>query len=237
MNIDVMPKPSVRSSVYDSVRKILLRLATQIEQPLRIKEEELAKQLGVSRTPVREALLCLSREGVLDFRPQRGAVLLPVTEKQYLEWLQLREELEGFAAREAAMNASQRDVDKLRAIFAPFNDENLDLHSREYAAANVEFHAAVIELAANSLLEKVWRSFGHRDMLGSRTIERLNRARTSLREHLALIDAIELRDASLADRLARQHVHGLSVETKKIISERSLKARPRPVSPSPPLGG
>ena len=226
MNIDVMPKPSVRSSVYDSVRKILLRLATQIEQPLRIKEEELAKQLGVSRTPVREALLCLSREGVLDFRPKRGAVLLPVTEKQYLEWLQLREELEGFAAREAAMNASQRDVDKLRAIFAPFTDENLDLHAVEYAAANVEFHAAVIALAANSLLETVWRSFGHRDMLGSRTIEKLNRARTSLREHRSLIDAIELRDAPLADRLARQHVRGLCVDTKKIISERSSKKQP-----------
>lgn len=107
------------------------------------------------------------------------------------------------------MNASQRDVDALRKIFAPFNDENLDVLIDEYSAANVDFHAALIQLASNKLLEKVWELFGHRDMLKTKTIKRLSRARQSLSEHLALIDAIEKRDAREAERIARSHVEEL----------------------------
>jgi DNA-binding GntR family transcriptional regulator len=195
------------------VRAHVLGLVKSIKEPVWVREEELAKKLGVSRTPVREALLRLGQEGILTIEPRRGALLSPLSPGDYIEWLKLRVELEAFATREAALNASKRDVDALRAIFSPFNDDNIDELISEYAAANVEFHAAVIRLAANSLLEKVWKSFGHRDMLKTKTIERLKRARHSLAEHKALIDAIEKRDAALADRLARQHVEGLLAQT------------------------
>jgi len=145
--------------------------------------------------------------------PRRGALLSPLTLEDYVEWLKLRIELEAFAAREAALNASQRDVDALRALFAPFNEDNVDAHVEAYAKANVDFHAAIVRLAENHLLEKIWKSFGHRGMLKSKTIERLHRARHSLAEHLALIDAIEKRDGALADRLAREHVQGLLTQT------------------------
>ena len=202
-----------RDGTYESVRAHVLSLVKSINEPVWVREEELAKMLGVSRTPVREALLRLGQEGILTIEPRRGALLSPLTHGDYIEWLKLRVELEAFATREAALNASQRDVDALRAIFAPFNNDNIDAQISEYAAANVEFHAAVIRLAANSLLEKVWKSFGHRDMLKTKTIERLKRARHSLAEHQALIDAIEKRDAALADRLAREHVQGLLAQT------------------------
>lgn len=199
--------------VYESVRAHVLGLVKDIDEPVRVREEELAKMLNVSRTPVREALLRLGQEGILTMEPRRGALLSPLTKKDYIEWLKLRIELEAFAAREAALNASQRDVDALRALFAPFNPDNLEERVSEYAAANVEFHAAIMRLAANSLLEKVWKSFGHRDMLKTKTIERLKRAHESLAEHLAMIDAIEKRDGALADRLAREHVQGLLTQT------------------------
>ncbi|RTZ44790.1 GntR family transcriptional regulator [Candidimonas sp. SYP-B2681] len=208
-------------SIYDSVRAHVLGLVKNIDHPVRVREEELAKKLSVSRTPVREALLRLGQEGILTMEPRRGALLSPVTLEDYIEWLKLRIELEAFAAREAALNASQRDVDALRAIFAPFNDDNIDARIDEYAAANVEFHAAVIRLAENSLLGKVWKSFGHRAMLKTRTIERLKRARHSLAEHRALIDAIEKRDGALADRLAREHVQGLLAQTLNDINNTS----------------
>ena len=202
--------------VYESVRAHVLGLVKNIDEPVRVREEELAKMLNVSRTPVREALLRLGQEGILTMEPRRGALLSPLTKQDYIEWLKLRIELEAFAAREAALNASQRDVDALRALFAPFTPDNLDERVSEYAAANVEFHAAIMRLAANSLLEKVWKSFGHRDMLKTKTIERLKRAHESLAEHLAMIDAIEKRDGALADRLAREHVQGLLTQTLNI---------------------
>lgn len=196
-------------SIYQSVRDYVLDLASQIDAPLRIKEQDLAQKLGVSRTPVRQALLRLGQDGILTLEPHKGALLAPATERDYLDWLKIRVELEGFAAREAALNASKRDVDALKAIFDGFDDDNLNEKTSEYAAANVEFHAAIMTLADNPLLERIWASFGHRGMIKTRTIQRLDRARQSLHEHLALIDAIERRDAECAQSLAREHVEGL----------------------------
>jgi len=208
-------KSKLRDGVYQSVRAHLLRMTSEIDKPIRIREEEVARQLGVSRTPVREAFLLLGQEGFLNLQVGRGAFLMPVTHEEYMEWLQLREELEAFAARQAALNASKHDVDRLRAIFAPFDASNLASHVVEYAAANVQFHAAIVGLAANSLLMNVWKSFGLREMLKYRTIEKLNRAHDSFDEHHALIDAIEARDENRAYELARQHVHGLYVQAQQ----------------------
>lgn len=208
-------KANLRDTVYESVKDRLLARSAEIEEPERIREETMAKELGVSRTPVREALLRLGMEGVVNFQPRRGAMLMPVTLQEYVEWLKIRAELEAFAAREAALNSSQRDIDALREIFAPFNEDNLEASIAAYAEANVRFHAEVIRLAACSLLEKIWSSFGHRQMLKTRTIERLNRARASLRDHLALINAIEARNADLAAEIARNHVLGLLEQVQK----------------------
>lgn len=206
-----MDLQSGSEQVYQSVRDYVLDLVMQIDQPIRIREQELAEKLGVSRTPVRQALLRLGQDGILSLEPRKGALLMPATTRDYIEWLKLRVELEGFAAREAALNASQRDVDALRAIFSGYDEATVEDEDQAagYAAANVEFHAALMSLADNRLLERIWASFGHRSMLRTRTIARLHRARQSLREHLAMIDAIERRDAALVERLAREHVEGL----------------------------
>ena len=218
-----MNRVSDGPSVYQSVRDYVLDLARQIEEPIRIREEDLAKKLGVSRTPIRQALLRLGQDGILTLQPHKGAVLAPTTASDYLDWLKIRVELEGFAAREAALNASKRDVDALKAIFAGFDDESLDQRATEYAAANVEFHAALMQLAANPLLGRIWDSFGHRGMVNTRTIERLHRARQSLREHLALIEAIEQRDSERAQRLAREHVEGLLQQVIKELERKELR--------------
>jgi len=197
--------------VFESVSTLLHDMMRKIAAPIRVREEDLANQLGVSRTPVREALIRLESTGMVRLHPGRGAVLSPVTDEEYIEWLQLRELLEGFAAREAALNASQRDVERLHALFAPFVglDES-NCPQDAYAQANVTFHQALITLAQNHLLARVWRAFGHRQTMYRRhTIKRLHRFSHSLREHLGIIEAIAQRDAALAETLARQHVRSL----------------------------
>ncbi|MHA3904915.1 GntR family transcriptional regulator [Castellaniella sp. WN] len=211
-------KNPTAQSVYEDVRTLLGGMMQDITEPVRVREEDLANQLGVSRTPVREALIRLESTGLVSLRPGRGALLSPVTDEEYIEWLQLREMLEGFAAHEAALNASQRDVERLRALFAPFLVESGERDANAYAQANVTFHEEIIALANNRLLEKVWAAFGHRQTTFRRqTIKRLHRGEDSLREHLAMIDAIEQRDAGLAERLARDHVHSLLVAFRRFI--------------------
>lgn len=206
----IQKKPATQS-VFEDVSALLREMMKDITEPIRVREEDLANQLGVSRTPVREALIRLESTGLVHLRPGRGALLTPVTDEEYIEWLQLREQLESFATREAALNASQRDVERLRALFAPFIGLDEDACApAAYGQANVAFHIEIIALANNRLLERVWESFGHRQTTYRRqTIKRLHRFSTSLREHLAIIDAIESRDADLAEKLARQHVRTL----------------------------
>ncbi|HBP28553.1 MAG: GntR family transcriptional regulator [Advenella sp.] len=198
-------------SVYDEVNALLNDMLKDITEPIRVREEDLANQLGVSRTPVREALIRLESTGLVSLRPGRGALLIPTTDDEYVEWLRLRETLEGFAASEAALNSSQRDVERLRALFEPFlGDEGPESAADAYAQANVIFHKEIMALANNRLLERVWAAFGHRQTTYRRqTIKRLRRSSDSLREHMAIIDAIALRDAELAEKLARAHVRAL----------------------------
>ncbi|MBO9680457.1 MAG: GntR family transcriptional regulator [Acidovorax sp.] len=212
--------------VFEAVSAHLHELRAAITEPIRIREEDLAAQLGVSRTPVREALIRLDSTGFISLRPGRGALLQPVSDRDYLEWLQLREQLEGFAAREAALNASQRDVLALRAIFEPFLEPGVaEAQSAEYSQANVAFHTEIIRLANNHLLERVWASFGHRQTSYRRkTIARLHRSADSLREHLAIISAIERRDAEQAEALARAHVHELYVAVEQEAAHKPSKA-------------
>jgi len=216
MNTKVSPK-STSLDVFEAVSAHLSELRAAITEPVRVREEDLASQLGVSRTPVREALIRLDSTGLISLRPGRGALLQPVSDRDYLEWLQLREQLEGFAAREAALNASQRDVQTLRALFEPFLEPGVaEAKAAEYSHATVAFHTEVIRLARNHLLERVWASFGHRQTsYRRRTIARLHRSADSLREHLQIIDAIERRDADQAEALARAHVHELYVAVEQ----------------------
>lgn len=216
MSTQESTKPTSQG-VFEAVSAHLNELRAAITEPIRVREEDLATQLGVSRTPVREALIRLDSTGFISLRPGRGALLQPVSDRDYLEWLQLREQLEGFAAREAALNASQRDVLALRAIFEPFLEPGAaESKAAEYSRANVAFHTEIIRLANNRLLERVWASFGHRQTSYRRkTIARLHRSADSLREHLAIIGAIERRDADQAEALARTHVHELYVAVEQ----------------------
>ena len=219
MSTKLSAKPTSQG-VLEAVSAHLNALRSEITEPIRVREEDLAQQLGVSRTPVREALIRLDSTGLISLRPGRGALLQPVSDRDYLEWLQLREQLEGFAAREAALNASQRDVMVLKAIFEPFLEPGVaEAKPKEYAQANVAFHTEVIRLANNHLLERVWASFGHRQTSYRRqTIARLHRSADSLREHLAIIAAIEERDADRAEALARAHVRALHVAVEHKVS-------------------
>jgi DNA-binding GntR family transcriptional regulator len=198
--------------VLQTVSEYLQTLRKSIASPVRIREEELADRLGVSRTPVREALIRLDTTGLVSLRPGKGALLEPVTDADYLEWLQIREQLEGLATREAALNSSQRDVDGLRQIFAPFKPDAPACSAVDYAKANVQFHHEIVRLSSNTLLNKLWLSFGHlQTSFRRQTISKLHRQDDSLTEHFLIIDAIERRDAKAAENLARAHVQSLAI--------------------------
>ncbi|QCI66925.1 GntR family transcriptional regulator [Phreatobacter stygius] len=214
MILEIPPRPYLREDVYDTLRSHLITLAADIDAPVRLREEELARALGVSRTPVREALRRLEQDGFVTFEPRRGARLTPTTLKEFLDWLDIREMLEGLAARQAAVKASDADHRDLAAIFAGFDTETVVTRADDYAQANAAFHARIIALADNELLARTWNSFGHMKMAGLRFIERLQRGPHSLSEHHQIIAAIARRDPDQAEAVSRAHVRSLSADAR-----------------------
>ncbi len=215
----IAPRPYLRDEVYTALKARLAELAVDLTVPVRVREEELAEALGVSRTPVREAMRRLELEGVITVQPRRGARLMPTSLPGYLEWLAIREMLEGLAARDVAGNGAGDVTQRLRAVFAGFDAAAIAARPADYAAANAAFHALLIKESRNLLLERTWQTFGHLKMAGLRFIERLNRGPQSLGEHHDIIDAIAARDPDRAEALARLHIRRLREQVSTTLTQ------------------
>jgi DNA-binding GntR family transcriptional regulator len=178
---------------------------------VRLDERQLAHDLGISRTPVREALAQLEREGFVRSVPRRGVYVARKTKREVIEMITAWAALESMAARLATTHASADDIARLRRMFAKF--ENGELHARldEYSEVNIEFHQTIIRLSGNSVLISLAENlFAHMRMIRRKTIGEKDRADRSIRDHMNIIEALEARDTERAERLVREHALGLA---------------------------
>src|ERR671929_1822116 len=124
------------------------------EQPgeVRLDERQLASDLGISRTPVREAMAQLEREGFVRSIPRRGVYVVRKTKREVIEMITAWAALESMAARLITTSATDEEIGKLRAMFATF--ENGQLHAKldEYSEVNIQFHQAIIAMSRNRVL-------------------------------------------------------------------------------------
>ena len=180
----------------------------------RLREEEVAQRLKVSRTPVREALGRLAARGFVEPAGGRGLIVRNLDISEVLELYAMREIMEGAAARLAAEHASAPEIDALRDIEQAFVEasetdaaEMAGEMAREMARLNRAFHEAICRAARNRYLDNASREL--QDwiaLLGPTTFTVSGRPSTSHREHQAIIDAIAARDGGKAEQLARTHI-------------------------------
>jgi DNA-binding GntR family transcriptional regulator len=178
---------------------------------VRLDERQIANDLGISRTPVREAMAQLEREGFVRSVPRRGIYVVRKTRAEVSELITAWAALESMAARLITQNASDREIAELRQMFAKF--ENGELHARldEYSDVNIEFHQTIIRLSRNSvLIDLAENLFTHMRMIRRKTIGEEDRADRSIRDHMNIIQAIEARDTERAEDLVRNHALGLA---------------------------
>jgi DNA-binding GntR family transcriptional regulator len=171
----------------------------------RIPEEEIARSLGVSRTPVREALRRLQERGLVEVGAGRSLVVAELSKQQVLELYAMREILEGSAARFAAQHANAAEIDMLHRLLDEF-DRHRD-NPRMLVALNRRFHSAICEAAHNRYL--IQTLDGMHDalaLLASNTFRVPNRMNESDAEHRRILSAIERRDPDEAEAAARHHV-------------------------------
>jgi DNA-binding GntR family transcriptional regulator len=183
---------------------------------IRLDERRLAHDFGVSRTPVREAMAHLEREGFVRSVPRRGVYVVRKTKREVIELIIAWAALEGMAARLITQSASDADIAALRRMFATFENGEVRAHLDEYSDVNIEFHQAIIRMSRNSvLIDLAENLFTHMRMIRRKTIGEKDRADRSIRDHMNIIEAIEARDTVRAETLVRDHALGLAEHVEK----------------------
>jgi DNA-binding GntR family transcriptional regulator len=207
---------SLHGAVMDSLRQAILR--GRFKPGDRLTESGLAAIFGVSRNPIREALRALEVEGFIEKHPRRGARVRLLSDEEITEIVEIRAELEGINARNAA---KRRDDENRRALEELLRDGNRALEQRDEAALqrlNHRFHELLADVGRNRYLADYIRSLRERTLWlfssvgDARIVE-------SWREHAGILEAVIAGDAELAALLGARHVRNVGEAVRKRLQD------------------
>ncbi len=196
---------SLGGKVFQQLKNSIL--AGEFENGAELREIALAKKLGVSRTPVREALRQLEQEGLVEIYPNRGAYVKGITYKDVEDIFRIRARLEGLCAEMAVSSITHEQLDKLDEIIllSKFYEEKKDME--HLLKMDSQFHEVLFESCGSKMLEhqlKDYHQYVQKARL--RSLKRQERAKKSTQEHEEILLAIKDRDAKRADELATRHI-------------------------------
>src|SRR5471030_971394 len=208
---------SFKNKAYVALKNVIVSMDVyRSRQDIRLDERQLAEDFGVSRTPVREAMAQLEREGFVRSVPRRGIYIVRKTKIEVIEMITAWAALESMAARLITQTASSDEIAALRKMFATFENGQLRAHLDEYSDVNIEFHQAIIKLSRNAvLIDLAENLFTHMRMIRRKTIVEQDRADRSIRDHMNIIEALEARATDRAEELVRDHALGLADQDRK----------------------
>lgn len=200
------PAPDASERAYAA---LLARIADgQVSAGERLMEQSLARELGVSRTPVRDALKRLAAEGLVDIEPHRGAQVVSLTPEDVAALYAMRAEFEPVAARLAVPAMTDEDVNRLADLAARMErvvDQGED--PAALTSLNNDFHAVFVEGSGNRHLAIALQAL-FRPAVVTRTFRRYDRRalERSMRHHAELVDAAGARDGAWAEAVMRAHI-------------------------------
>ena len=195
----------LRDVVFNTLRQAILK--GELKPGERLMEIALAERLGVSRTPIREAMRKLELEGLVVMIPRRGAQVANITEKDLNDVLEVRITLENMAIEKACANMTDKDVRKLELAAQDFQKSTAEGDLVKLAEADVNFHEAIYRAADNKRLMQVLNNL--REQIYRYRVEYLkeDEARNRLvKEHEEITDAIRNRDVKKAQELSFEHL-------------------------------
>jgi DNA-binding GntR family transcriptional regulator len=211
-----LPKISrnvLSTKVYSALKEMI---ANHRFQPgARLNVEKISKELEVSRTPVWEAVRRLQQEGLLEDIPYRGVFMVEMTLEKAFDLYQVREALEGLAARLAALSPNEKVLEKMtqtlqiqmKAI------ENGDLLG--YSRSDFEFHSLIHRMSHNAILQEMLESLKAKMQPISLEVKPI--LPRLYEDHLEMIEAIRSKDAEKSERILRRHNRGIQNQIQKEI--------------------
>jgi DNA-binding GntR family transcriptional regulator len=208
---------SFRNQAYAALKQAITEADIYSHpEEIRLDERALSQALGVSRTPIREAMTLLEQEGFLRTLPRRGIFIVRKTKRQIIEMIEVWAALESMAARLVTKRASDAEIASLHQMMDEFASENPAQHMDEYSDANIAFHQAIIRMSGSQLIEQTTENlFIHVRAIRRMTISQNDRAVRSIADHMQIIRALERRDTDAAERLVREHTLGLAEHVDK----------------------
>ena len=188
--------------VYHKVKEMILK--KQLTPGKQIIQEELAKKLGVSRTPLRRALSQLAKEHLVKVMPRGSTYVREFSKDEMITIFEMREVLEGLACRRAALMVKKEQLEHFKNLYRKALESITDTDWRAYERADINFHFFVIETSGIKLLEDMVKSF--HILSNSFTPGMIRPPKETFPEHMAIIDALARHDSDAAENLMRKHL-------------------------------
>lgn len=208
----------LRDVVFQTLRTAILK--GDLKPGERLMELQLASKLGVSRTPIREAIRMLEQEGLARTIPRKGAEVAGMTEKDMEDVLQIRCVLEELAARLSCQNITDEEMRELKIAMVAFEEKTREGNVVELAKADVTFHDIIYRAADNPKLLVLLNNL--REQMYRYRTEYMKDDRIHpvlIREHKEMVKALESKDQELVAREVRQHLKNQEEVMKKIIRD------------------
>ena len=218
--LDVQPLEvnfSLKDKVYDSLKQAIMSMNIYASrEELRLDERQLAQDLGVSRTPIREAITRLEQEGFVRVVQRKGVFVVRKSKQEILDMIVAWAALESMAARLITLNSKDEEIRTLRTLFATFENNQVQARIDEYSDKNILFHQKILQLSKNELINQLADNlFAHMRSIRHQTIGEDDRAERSIIDHVHIIEALEKRETDLAEGLVRQHSLNLAAHVEK----------------------
>jgi DNA-binding GntR family transcriptional regulator len=214
------PAKVLKTRVYEALKEIIGQMDIYSGgEPLRLDERALGEQLGVSRTPVREAISRLEQEGLVQNIARRGTFVVRKTKEEILDMIDVWAALESMAARMATSRSSDEEIAQLRKMYTTYDStEETRAHIDEYSETNIEFHQMIIKLGKSPLITQMAdQLFFHMRAIRASTIKERDRLSRSVIDHIRIIEALEERDPYHAEQLVRDHALELARHVEKFV--------------------
>lgn len=198
---------SLRGKVFAKLREDILSGVYKEKEEL--KEVSIGEELGVSRTPVREALRQLELEGLVRIIPNKGAYVTGITQEDVRDIYKIRSILEGLCARWATEHITEEQLTELEEIIllSEFHLKKRDACAEQVSVLDGRFHKVLYEASNSRIMEHVLSDFHKYVKMARRmSVGSKSRAEKSIREHKEILEAIKKKDADMAEQLANRHI-------------------------------
>jgi DNA-binding GntR family transcriptional regulator len=213
--------PSLKDEAYQRIKTLIL--SDRLSGGDMLDMDWLASALGISRTPLREALLMLEQEGLIETIPYKGTFVVDVSKKDVEEIYQVREALESLAVRLATPVIPDEELKGMQALFASIRADVERGDFERYVQSHTQFHDLIIRHCSNTVLQQILGTLTDR-IYPVRVFSR-NRAgyhmRRSFQDHCLILDAIAERDGTRAERLMAEHIRTAGERMADLIQNRS----------------